>query len=563
MASRTVGLDVGTHAVRAAEVSTSRGAVTLERFGQVAVPPGSVVAGEVVDPAAVGAAIRRLWKEAGFTTRQVVVGVGNQRVVVRQADLPDMPVDDLRSAIAFQAQELIPIPVEDAILDFQVLQQYTAADGQPLVRVLLAAAQRDMVRSLLAAVTAAGLDAVKVDVVPFALLRSLASVTFSVDPTAYTAGTAEALVCIGAGTTNIVVHEGGVPQFVRILTLGGNDLTAAVADELGVGVDVAEDLKRRANPIGLGDDERAARIVAGQLAPFLDEVRGSLDYFLAQGGDVAGLRGVVLTGAGARIPGLAERLAGLLTVPVAVGDPLAAVTVGRTGLTDDQLHAARDVLAVPVGLALAAQGGEGRISLLPADVAASRAQHRQTVGAGASLAVLAVLLLGLWFVRGTQVGAASEDAGLEETTTRQLQATLADLDGVSDVESQIDQRQAVVGRVLDGEVAWGRLLQEIATVLPGDVWLTSFQGAGGVDGAPATLNVSAKGTDQASGARWLLRVGELQSVADLWLPSSTREEHDGVGAVVTFQSTATLSPSAASDRLAAYLAETTDDGAGG
>ena len=564
MAFRAIGLDVGTAAVRAAEVSVSRGVVTLERFGQVAVPVGSVAAGEVVDPPAVATAIRRLWREAGFSSKQVVVGVGNQRVVVRQADLPDMPVDELRSAITFQAQELIPIPVEDAILDFQVLQQYTGRDGEPLVRVLLAAAQRDMVAALLAAVTNAGLEAVKVDLVPFALLRSLASVTFSVDPTAYAAGTAEALVCVGAGTTNIVVHEAGIPQFVRILTLGGGDLTDAVAEELHVPADVAVDLKRRANPLGLGDDERAARIVAGQLAPFLDEVRGSLDYYLAQGGEVAGLRGVVLTGAGSRIPGLAERLAGLLGVPVAVGDPLGPLVVGRTGLSDEQLYAARDVLAVPVGLALAAQSGESRrISLLPPDVAASRAERRQMVGAGAALAALASLLVALWLVRGTQVGAAADEAGVEESTTRQLQATLAGMGDVADVEAQIRQRQVVVGNVLDGEIAWSRLLQEIATVLPNDVWLTSFEGTAATADAPARLDIGAMGADQASGARWLMRVGELDAIGELWLPASTREERDGGVSVVSFQSTATLTPSAASDRLAAYLAEPGDDEADG
>ncbi|HEX8580770.1 MAG TPA: hypothetical protein VF640_00490, partial [Acidimicrobiales bacterium] len=295
-----------------------------------------------------------------------------------------------------------------------------------------------------------------------------------------------------------------------------------------------------------------------------DEVRGSLDYYLAQGGEVAGLRGVVLTGAGSRIPGLAERLAGLLGVPVAVGDPLGPLVVGRTGLSDEQLYAARDVLAVPVGLALAAQSGESRrISLLPPDVAASRAERRQMVGAGAALAALASLLVALWLVRGTQVGAAADEAGVEESTTRQLQATLAGMGDVADVEAQIRQRQVVVGNVLDGEIAWSRLLQEIATVLPNDVWLTSFEGTAATADAPARLDIGAMGADQASGARWLMRVGELDAIGELWLPASTREERDGGVSVVSFQSTATLTPSAASDRLAAYLAEPGDDEADG
>ena len=112
MAQRAVGLDVGTSAVRAVELVLGREQVTLTRFGQVALPPGAVRGAEIIDAPAVAAAIRRLWREAGFRSRTVIVGVGNQRVVVRQADLPDMSAEDLRSALQFQAQDLIPIPLE-------------------------------------------------------------------------------------------------------------------------------------------------------------------------------------------------------------------------------------------------------------------------------------------------------------------------------------------------------------------------------------------------------------------------------------------------------------------
>src|SRR4051794_30177380 len=127
MAQRAVGLDVGTSAVRAVELVLGREQVTLTRFGQVALSPGAVRAGEVLDAPAVASAIRRLWREAGFRAKTVIVGVGNQRAVIRQADLPEMSDEDLRSALQFQATDLIPIPIEDAILDFQVLEHLHGA----------------------------------------------------------------------------------------------------------------------------------------------------------------------------------------------------------------------------------------------------------------------------------------------------------------------------------------------------------------------------------------------------------------------------------------------------
>src|SRR5204862_7539596 len=123
--------------------------------GQVALAPGAVRGGEVLDAPAVAAAIRRLWREAGFRAKTVIVGVGNQRAVIRQADLPEMSTEEMRSALQFQAQDLIPIPIEDAVLDFQVIEEIPGADGN-MVRILLVAGHRGMIDSLLAALEGGG-----------------------------------------------------------------------------------------------------------------------------------------------------------------------------------------------------------------------------------------------------------------------------------------------------------------------------------------------------------------------------------------------------------------------
>src|SRR5437870_8294372 len=195
--ARIVGLDVGTHAVRAAELALGRDRPTLSAFGQVALPVGAVQHGEIVDPGVVSALLRRLWSETGFRTRRVIVGVGNQRVIVRHVELPRMSEADLRSAIRFEAESLIPIPVDEAVLDFQILEEVPEAGGSAMP-VLLVAAQREMVRTLLTAVEGAGLSATLVDVAAFALMRALPQDTLGLDE----AGPAGGIVSIGAGVTN-------------------------------------------------------------------------------------------------------------------------------------------------------------------------------------------------------------------------------------------------------------------------------------------------------------------------------------------------------------------------
>ena len=562
MAQRAVGLDVGTSAVRAVELVLGREQVTLTRFGQVALAPGAVVGGEVVDAPAVAAAIRRLWREAGFRARTVVAGVGNQRVVVRQADFPAMSDEDLRSALQFQAQDLIPIPVEDAILDFQTVEQFATSDGE-MIRILLVAAQRDMVRLLLAALEGGGLSASIVDLIPFALMRGLTqpSLVHDLEPTV------DAIVCVGASITNVVVHQRGVPEFVRMLGVGGDDITQGIANELGIDGDTAEDLKRRSHPDSPDDlESRTAQIVTAHSTLLIEEIRGSLDYYQAQP-EASPIGRIILTGGGSRTIGLRESLEQTLGIAVEEGHPLAGVELARTGIPEERLRDSEALLAVPLGLALAArppEAGGRRISVLPVEVAAVRTERRQMVLASAGVGALALLLILAWLARQHQVSDEKDKAARAEQENARLQQQVAGLQGVTALDTQIAQRRQMVTSALSDDVAWTRLLQEIGTVIPNDVALTSFNGTKsgtGPTGAPATttsgssvgtINVNAQGIDFTSAARWLLRVGDLPSLTGVWLPSSTRPAGGGI---VTFTSTADLTPAVKSgpERSSQYL----------
>ena len=350
MAGNVVGLDIGTSGVRAAELSLGKGGATLERFGQVALPPGAVRDGEVIDTAAVAAAVKQLWAQAKFSTRKVVVGVANQKVVVRQVDLPWLPAKELRSALAFQVQDFIPMPVDQAILDFHPLEEFTNDAGGRMLRVLLVAAARDMVGSAIEAVQLAGLTPSMVDLTSFAVLRSLVVM----DHTGLDSLDAEALVDVGASVTNIVVHQGGVPRFVRILLMGGSDITDAVAERLGVPQDQAEAVKQTtglALVAGSAEAHPANRAIESTGSAFVEEVRGSLDYFMAQAG-APRIGRVVLSGGGSRLGGLCERLSAATRLPVQLARPMAALKLGKTGLTDEQLAYVEPMVTVPVGLAM-------------------------------------------------------------------------------------------------------------------------------------------------------------------------------------------------------------------
>lgn len=335
--------------MRAAELSFGKRGVTLEKFGQVALPDGAVRDGEVVDSVAVAAALKQLWAHTGFSHKQVVLGVANQRVIVRQVDLPALPEKELKASLAFQVQDFLPMPVDQAVLDFHPVEEYGEPGQQRMLRGLLVAAVREMVLSNVNAVQRAGLRVGSVDLTSFAVLRSLGSFGAADADTV-------ALVDVGSRVTNIVVHRAGTPLFVRILLMGGQDVTDAVADTLGVTRSAAEALKQSPGLQGIDHEQQlnAGRALDSTAAAFVDEVRGSLDYFASSAPAGVRLQRLVLSGGGSRLHGLADRLEAATRLPVTVGNPLSSIAVGRTGLTDEQIDFVQPLVAVPVGLALGA-----------------------------------------------------------------------------------------------------------------------------------------------------------------------------------------------------------------
>jgi type IV pilus assembly protein PilM len=347
VAGRTaIGLDIGTSSVRAAQVTVSKGAAVLDRFGQVGLPPGAVRDGEVADPDAVAEALKVLWTRAKFTKKDVILGISNQKVFVRLVQVPWMPENELRSSLKFQVADLVPMPVDEAVLDFVPLDEVTS-DNARLVRGLLVAASQDMVLGAIRACQKAGLKVTTADLTPFAVLRSAGTS----DPLGLSGP--EAVVDVGARVTNIVVHEAGVPKFVRILLLGGDDITGAMVERLGIPTAEAERLKRDHAALQTPAAAEAKRVIDQALTEFVDEVRGSVDYYLATSGSRP-LSRLVLSGGGSLADGLAQRLATAVRTQVEYGRAFNQLTVGKTGLAPEQVQFVEPLAAVPVGLAMGA-----------------------------------------------------------------------------------------------------------------------------------------------------------------------------------------------------------------
>jgi type IV pilus assembly protein PilM len=346
VARSRIGLDIGSTAVRAAEVSAGENP-TVINAAQVALPPGAVENGEVRDPTQVSAALRELWQRGGFKSKQVWMGVGNQRVVVREIALPWVPEKELRDSIGIQVQEFIPMAVDDAVLDYDTLGEFEN-DGRRMVRLLLVAAQKAMVNLSVESAIGAKLEPLGLDLVPFALVRAVG------DPGAgmeLEESGDEAIIDVGAHVTNIVVHAQGTTRFVRILPSGGRDITLALAHGLSIEDDVAERLKRGEEVEGGPPVEEVRRIAMQRAGSFVDEIRSSLEFYTAQA-QGARIAKVLITGGGSKLEGFMDLLRDRIPVTV---DPGGLFQHLRSNLkmSEEALGEAEPVLVVATGLAIA------------------------------------------------------------------------------------------------------------------------------------------------------------------------------------------------------------------
>ena len=349
-----VGLDIEAGSVAATEVAVN-GSVELKASAIAALDPGAFHEGEVLDAERLSAALKSLFAEHKLS-KQVRLGIGNQRVVVRTVRLPAIEdPKEMEAAVRFRAQEQMPMPLDQAVLEYQVVGG--AADiegGTAQLDVVVVAARRDMVSSLLDPIRKAGLEPVGVDLSAFGMIRALAGSAAPAvvgDPGGADAAAPSAVLYCNLGdVTNLAVARERACLFTRVSYAGLEQIAERLTSASGIHPEHAAQWLAH---VGLeapleeieGDAETAAaarRAMEEGVTALIDELRLSLDYYGAQEA-VVPVERIVLCGPGSAIAGLAPRMEAGLGLPISVARPPALEAL-------DEASAAR--LTVPFGLAL-------------------------------------------------------------------------------------------------------------------------------------------------------------------------------------------------------------------
>ncbi|MCG2677650.1 type IV pilus assembly protein PilM, partial [bacterium] len=503
-----LGLDIGTSSIKAVLLKVTKEEVELANVGMVELHLDPGVENKE-KRARVVKGIKKLLEENEIKTKEVVIAVPGQSVIIRHCKLPPGARARLDQVIKFEAQNQIPFPLDKVGLDYQALP---GKEGEE-VKVILTAMKRELIDDHLALVGEAGLKCETIDISSLALYNALRFKKPS------KAAEVVALIDMGATTTDISIHRDGVLEFTRSAPVAGNDLTEAIQTKLGVPFSEAERLKREEGDALFEVQEKPPEVppppekppetlppeippvpekppevppapekppevppapnptsqVASALSPILEnifaEIRRSLNYYRSQP-EGAEITKVILSGGSAGLKNLNKFLSQRLGVPVEIADPLSQIKYDPTIF---KLKKILPSFSVSVGLALhALELGEIKISLLPQIVrerALIQARKRNLMIA-AGLGVAIIVFSGLLFLQRLQQ---------RETRLRQVEAELEKIkDIVPKVEKlkkekrDVEQRMKVITGLLTEKARWLDVLLEMTRVFPSSVWIQSL-----------------------------------------------------------------------------------------
>ncbi|MDA8116848.1 MAG: pilus assembly protein PilM [Actinomycetota bacterium] len=574
---RVVGIDIGAFSVKAVELEYDPGRKpTVSNFGLVTLPKGAVVGGEIRDRGAIMDAIRRIWSDGNFKSKDVCIGLSGSRVYLRDIEFPSMEEEDLLSSVRFEATTFLPGDTSEYEVDFEYPKGRRVVGEDGLLSVHLAATDNALLEDYKSVVQDAGLRLASVDASFLALVRAVilqeaqragevstangrrkGTSVRVLEQAPEVAGGGEgeggyeqtrafpaaeaaarekilAVVSVGADSINIGIAEDGMLTLARsIEDRSGDAITAAIASRFSLSEPEAESLKRS---LGLFsplpeeltsrvDRDELDRLVSARVGDISSSISTTLSSYLFQKENPAEVKVLVCGGGSLAFgfydslrQGLApeivlERLDLLELVDFSVPEMLALDKDRVTGVMPE-------ALALALGRWIAS-GGSRVINLLGGEVEDARRVRRDLAAAGVSVFALLVVLGGLTALRSSQLRDVNNQVSSAQVQLSQEQAQLARLAPVAQVRTTLSKQEATLQALLVGDIQWPILVNSLDAATPPDVWWTSLSGQTASGTTPGTISFGGEGCSQKAPAHWLNDLATVPGLLDPWVSSST------------------------------------------
>lgn len=310
-----IGIDIGSYSIKLIEIARDGDRVGLVAAGSVPMPPKAMTSALQADMEAVAVAIRQLMKDTGSKSRDVTIALPESKVFTRVIEVPQLSQRELSSAIKWEAEQYIPLPLDQVNVDYTVLRE-AKETGTNKMEVLLVAAPKSLVDRYMTILEMAELNPTGAETEIIATSRAVARSLPNVKTVM--------IVSLGAQTTDIAVIKGGVLVFTRSVSAGGEAITRSIAQSLDFTQSQAEEYKRT---YGLQKDKLEGKIALAA-KPIMDtivgEMKRAIAYYEEKYKDQH-VETVLLTGGTARIPGMVVYLAQAINFEVQFANPWAGI----------------------------------------------------------------------------------------------------------------------------------------------------------------------------------------------------------------------------------------------
>lgn len=334
----SVGIDIGTKSIKVVEVVLESGKPTLKAAGIVGVQDASVNNLQTDQEFAnLAQIIKKLMSSAKISSKQVSISLPESLVFTRSLRFPLLTDSEIASAVKWQAEDIIPIPIKEAIFQHTVLERDENAQP-PEVLVLVVAAPRTLVEKYVKLMTLAGLTVTNIETELLAMTRSLSP-----------AGQTVLVLNLGSKSTDIAITKNLRLVFSRAIPTGGDAFTRAVSQAMGVNAAQAEEYKRT---YGLSTSQLEGK-VANAIAPIFkivtEEIKKAIHFYeTEEKGELPGT--MILAGGGAGLPDMAANLTKSLNMEVVIANPFSKLTVNSD--LAHNITAYAPLYSVSIGLAL-------------------------------------------------------------------------------------------------------------------------------------------------------------------------------------------------------------------
>jgi len=312
----SLGLDIGSHTIKLIELVYSGNSFALSAAGSIPTPPKALTSTVPADTQAVADTIKKLLKDTGAKSKNVNIALPESKVFTRVIEVPALSDRELSSAIKWEAEQYIPLPLADVNLDFTTLR--TAAEtGTNKMEVLLVAAPKVLLSRYMGILEVAEVTAIGAETEIIATSRALARSLPNVKNVL--------VASMGAQTTDLAILRGGVLALTRSIPAAGDAITRAIAQGLDFSVTQAEEYKRT---YGLDQTKLEGKIVAAA-KPIMDTIVGEIQRALAfyqEKYHDRDIQSVVVSGGTARIPGMVIYLAQALGMEVQPANPWVGIS---------------------------------------------------------------------------------------------------------------------------------------------------------------------------------------------------------------------------------------------